>query len=60
MRFESWVRTRSQATSNAIDAKLRDDFSQLRDEINKWGELACSIPQTANVIEANNKTWEYW
>ena len=41
-RFESAVRTRSRATSNAIDAKLRDDFSQLRDEIIKWGELACS------------------
>ena len=56
-RFESRVRTRSRATSNAIDSKLRDDFSQLRDEIIKCGELACSIPQTMNVIEANHRTF---
>ena len=57
MRFESRVPTRSRATSNAIDAKLRDDLSQLRDEIIKWGELACSVPQMMNVIEANHRTF---
>jgi len=56
-RFESRVRTRSRTVSNAIDVKLRDDLSQLRDEIIKWGELACSVPQTMNVIEANHRTF---
>ena len=56
-RFESRVRTRSRTVSNAIDVKLRDDLSQLRDEIIKWGELACSVPQMMNVIEANHRTF---
>ncbi len=48
-RFESRVRTRSRTASNAIDVKLRDDLSRLRDDIIKWGELACSVPQAMNV-----------
>ena len=55
--FESRVRTRSRPISNSIDAKLRDDFTQLKDEIIKWGELACSIPQTMDVIEMKHKAF---
>jgi len=55
--FESRVRTRSRPISNTIDAKLRDDFTQLKDEIIKWGELACSIPQTMDVIEIKHKAF---
>ena len=54
-RFEPRVRTKLRAVSNSIDAKLRDDFTRLRDEITKWGELACSIPQTGDVIDAKHK-----
>ncbi len=56
-RLEPRVRTRSRPVSNAIDVKLRDDLSRLKHEINKWGELACSVPQTMNVIEANHKAF---
>ena len=49
--------TRSRPISNSIDAKLRDDFSQLKHEIIKWGELACSIPQTMDVIEIKHKAF---
>ncbi len=56
-RLEPRIHTRSRPVSNAIDAKLRDDLTRLKNEINKWGELACSIPQLMNVIEANHKAF---
>jgi len=56
-RLEPRIRTRSRPVSNAIDVKLRDDLTRLKNEINKWGELACSVPQLMNVIEANHKAF---
>ena len=37
MGFEPRVRTRSRAVPNSIDVKLREDFTQLKNEILKWG-----------------------
>ena len=46
MRFEPRIRTRSRPVSNAIDVKLRDDLTQLKNEIIKWGEFACNSALT--------------
>ena len=50
--FEPRIRTRSKGVTNSIDAKLREDFSLLKTEILKWGETACSIPQSGDAIES--------
>ena len=44
--LEYRIRTRSRGGSNSIDMKLREDFTQLKNEIIKWGEFACNSALT--------------
>ena len=41
-RLEERIRTRSNKDSNSIDAKLREDFTQIKIAVIEWGEIACS------------------
>ena len=45
-RLEYRIQTRSRGGSNSIDMKLREDFTQLKNEIIKWGEFACNSALT--------------
>ena len=44
------IRTRSNKDSNSINAKLREDFTQIKIAVIEWGEIACSSVLTVDVI----------
>ena len=48
--LEERIRTRSNKDSNSIDAKLREDFTQIKIAVIEWGEIACSSALTVDVI----------
>ena len=49
--MEERIRTRSNKDSNSIDAKLREDFTQIKIAVIEWGEIACSSVHTVDVID---------
>ena len=55
--FKPRVSTRSRGVTNSIDMKLREDFSLLKTEILKWGEIVCSIPQAGDVIKSRHNAF---
>ena len=53
-RLEERIRTRSNKDSNFIDAKLREDFTQIKIAVIEWGEIACASALTVDVINRKN------
>ena len=48
------IRTRSNKDSNSINAKLREDFTQIKIAVIEWGEIACSSALTVDVINGKH------
>ena len=48
--LEERIRTRSNKSSNFIDAKLREDFTRIKIAVIEWRKIACSGVHTVDVI----------